>query len=690
MILLLPREKSNKFLSTPILLLLLAVIIVFSSCENKEAKIHQKIKYFNEIESSAFLVQGKEGDSKSFAFLDSIQKNDPEAGEISQIIRLEFLANSYLATGKLDSAKFYIDQVVPILYNTATVDEIPKEYAKAYFLLNDIYFARKNYLEAYKWLYLGRQIADKNLNICDMAQFNYRIGIVFFNQENYKEAAKTFLESFKQSANCDSNFRSFYRRQEILNDAAFSYFKAGEIDSALFYYDKVINLLLDNEERFKPQKNYFKVAKGVVFGNMGQAENAKGNFDLAIQLLQSSIAINDQKGNDQEDAFLQKINLAKAYVNANKLNQFEILSKNIIPGLDTLKRIKSQSNFYKITSDYYLLRKDTAKAYQNLRSYYRLNEKLQKQDKALNQININEQLNYIENQDNYTALKKTESLKSIYLTTAIILFTMTLAIIVLIYFYWKKSKKTVKILSELNEKINKQSQELKLKNLEKDQILRIVAHDLRNPIGGICSISRLMKMEDLDSSELEMVDMIESASNDALLLISEILEFTEDGNNKIPFEKTSVQQILSTSVALLKFKTDEKKQTIVLNKPDEDVFIFANREKISRVVSNLIVNASKFSHTETLIYVNAKIENQHIIISIEDQGIGIPEHLQSEIFKPFAVTKRKGTVGEKSFGMGLSICQQIIALHNGEIGFTSSPSGSIFFIKLPLIKPLKA
>lgn len=675
-----PKEASFVLLS------LFAIILVFTTCKNEDKDLKQTVKYFNELDVETFRLESKFGYQKAIEYLDSVKNKNHKISNITEIIRLDILANYYLNQNKLDSAKYFVDKIVPILIKTAKPNEIPKQYTKAYLLLNDIYFARKNYLEAYKWLYLGRQIANKNLNNCDMAQFNYRIGVVLYVQENYRLANKNFRTSFDQSINCDSNFRFFYRQQETLNNIGFTYFKFGEIDSSLLYYRKVIELLKQNENRFIAQKNYFNVARGVVYGNMGQSFNKKGDFNKAIALLKTSININKVKGNDENDAFLQRINLARVYLNAKKLNDFEALSKEIKPALDTLNGIKSNASFYALLSDFYLIKGDTVTAFENLKIYNNLSSKIIEQDKLLNQTSITEQLNNNQNQDNYVELKKINTIKSIYLTVSIVIIALILALIVVIYFYWSKSKKTVKILSELNNKINKQSQELKFQNLEKDKILRIVAHDLRNPIGGICSISRILMLEDLSEDELEMILMIESASNDSLQLISEILEFTDGSLDKTKFEKIDINQVIHTSIALLKFKTDEKNQNIIHNKPNEPIYILGNRVKISRVFSNLIINASKFSNPYKNISIAIKEENDVVIISITDEGIGIPDEIKHDIFKPFAANKRKGTANEKSFGMGLSICKQIVDMHQGEINFNSNSKGSVFYVKLLKIK----
>ncbi|HPA63560.1 MAG TPA: ATP-binding protein [Spirochaetota bacterium] len=113
-----------------------------------------------------------------------------------------------------------------------------------------------------------------------------------------------------------------------------------------------------------------------------------------------------------------------------------------------------------------------------------------------------------------------------------------------------------------------------------------------------------------------------------------------------------------------------------------------NRVKFSRVMDNLISNALKFTHYGGSIRIEIKqIQNEEILISIADTGIGIPASLQDDLFKPYTVSGREGTSNEKSTGLGLSITKEIVELHCGKIWFESKEGkGTTFFIILPGIK----
>jgi two-component system sensor histidine kinase VicK len=141
-------------------------------------------------------------------------------------------------------------------------------------------------------------------------------------------------------------------------------------------------------------------------------------------------------------------------------------------------------------------------------------------------------------------------------------------------------------------------------------------------------------------------------------------------------------------VELLRFKAAEKGQKILLETPDKQQELLISREKIWRVISNLISNAIKFSPTGETITVKVTNNADAVVISVKDNGIGIPEKLQTEVFNMFTSAQRPGTDGEKSFGLGLSICRQIVEKHNGKIWLESSDGhGTTFFVSLP-VQPL--
>jgi signal transduction histidine kinase len=103
------------------------------------------------------------------------------------------------------------------------------------------------------------------------------------------------------------------------------------------------------------------------------------------------------------------------------------------------------------------------------------------------------------------------------------------------------------------------------------------------------------------------------------------------------------------------------------------------------VFNNLIANAVKFSHHGSVVTIEAKREDNTILLSVTDQGEGIPPDELNKLFKPFSRTSIKSTAGEKSSGLGLAIARRIVEGHQGQIWVESRVGqGTKFFVSFPI------
>ncbi|WP_254560641.1 sensor histidine kinase [Dyadobacter diqingensis] len=268
---------------------------------------------------------------------------------------------------------------------------------------------------------------------------------------------------------------------------------------------------------------------------------------------------------------------------------------------------------------------------------------------------------------------------------AVAVSVLTLLSIIFLWRNWKLTRKTNEVLTMQFRQLESTTEDLEKSNNNFARLIKMVAHDLRNPIGAIHSLSTLLQDDELTSGERgEFVQLIYESSNSCLTLISDLLQtdfnFHESELNKEPID---LPAFLLQTVVLLTFKANEKKQQLVLQESTPKT-ITADRDKLLRVLNNLIVNAIKFSPCGETIEVNAKQEKAGIIISVKDNGLGIPKDHAEKLFDPFTPSKRKGTAGEQPFGLGLYISRQIVEAHHGRLWFESEEGkGTIFFVFLP-------
>ena len=135
----------------------------------------------------------------------------------------------------------------------------------------------------------------------------------------------------------------------------------------------------------------------------------------------------------------------------------------------------------------------------------------------------------------------------------------------------------------------------------------------------------------------------------------------------------------------MKHKVNAKQQTIQLQAGNENYWIEADAEKLQRVIANLIDNAIKFSEKGKEVVVRLTQAENTLQIKVKDSGMGIPANLIEQLFTTSIIVKRKGTNNEKSNGLGLSICKQIIEAHTGSILVESEVGkGSCFTVVLPV------
>jgi two-component system sensor histidine kinase VicK len=585
----------------------------------------------------------------------------------------------------------YADSMLAIAKQSVTPHQYQVNYAEANFALGDAYFDLSQFSNAYKCFYQGYYIGKRLLNNQILAEYTYRMGMVSFKQAHYLDAAAYFKLSFNQSRALKNGFKTFYQRQELLDNIGESYKNAGKTDSASVYFKKALEYIDSNNARFSNLAGMLETARGVVYGNQGDMALMTGDYAQAEQMLKSSIAINFKKGNDNKDAQLTEIKLARMYLKLNRQNDLYLLLKNLRAQLDSLPNNDAETSWNYLMSKYCQQKNDNTGALLYLKKYSAQKDSLVKLDNSLKRTDVTTQQANYDKQSEIDSLKDYNKRQLMFIYFAVLLSIMAVIIIFLIFRNMKQSKRDVLAIRVLNDQINYQKKnlvntlnELHIGSREKDRILRTVAHDLRNPLGGIAALSAAMIEDNYTPDQQEMLNLIKETSYNSLELINEILEAANSATAPLKKEWVDINALTASSVELLRFKAADKHQSINLNLPPNPAQVFISREKIWRVISNLVTNAIKFSHDGSIITVGVENYEDGVKIIVKDSGIGIPDKLKQQVFNMFTDAKRVGTAGEKSFGLGLSICQQIVEKHHGRIWLESTVGeGTTFYVFLP-------
>jgi two-component system sensor histidine kinase VicK len=265
-----------------------------------------------------------------------------------------------------------------------------------------------------------------------------------------------------------------------------------------------------------------------------------------------------------------------------------------------------------------------------------------------------------------------------------ILLTLFYCISRFVFSYRADNYLKLKAIEEKNLEIETASQ---LKN----EILGIVAHDLRNPLTAIRALAAMMEDdENLDTDNKENLQMIKASCDKATSIINDLIETAHNDNDGVfDVEEVELNQYLLKIVdEWVKNKTDHT--NILYYGTDDAVHIHINKEKMQRVMDNLISNAIKFSGVSERVEIRLDRVGHQVQIAIKDFGMGIPANLLPYIFDRFSRASRRGLRGEESVGLGLSIVKQIVEKHGGDIMVDSTEKiGTTFTIHMtPLRNPI--
>jgi len=236
--------------------------------------------------------------------------------------------------------------------------------------------------------------------------------------------------------------------------------------------------------------------------------------------------------------------------------------------------------------------------------------------------------------------------------------------------------------------IELQNEELRKLNATKDKFFSIIAHDLRSPFNSILSFSQMLmdKVQDMDKKQIERVaQIINEASKMAMDLLTNLIEWSLSQSGMIEFHPKEIRiaDVVKEVEPLFAPAARQKDISIITEIPSQ-LTVFADDVLFATVLRNLISNAIKFTHAGGEVVISAKEQNNHLVVSVADSGIGISENKIKKLFRIDENVSTRGTNNEKGSGLGLILCREFVEKHGGNIWVESKEGeGSTFYFLLP-------
>lgn len=226
-------------------------------------------------------------------------------------------------------------------------------------------------------------------------------------------------------------------------------------------------------------------------------------------------------------------------------------------------------------------------------------------------------------------------------------------------------------------------------NAEKERMLGVVAHDLRNPLSVVTVCAEIiLKNKDRISGEdaIRLIENILSSGSFMSSMVEDLLYFSKNSLGKldIKLESVDLRKFIQDTIELNQIISSSSQNPIALEMPEYLGVSRVDPGKLRQVFNNLIGNAMRFSPDGSVIRVLATTAAGRLSVRVEDEGPGIPSAEKGKLLEVFSTKAAPEAAYRKGAGLGLSICKSIVEAHGGTIGFDSTEgAGSAFFFDLP-------
>ncbi len=253
----------------------------------------------------------------------------------------------------------------------------------------------------------------------------------------------------------------------------------------------------------------------------------------------------------------------------------------------------------------------------------------------------------------------------------------------------------VNMLESMVEKLRLSNQELNRLNDIRSKFMSIAAHDLRQPLSAIQGFTSVLMMDRNTTNNAAGGDADQRALNNILkatdnmnMLMADLIDISriESGQFSMDKQPFNFNALLNDVVALQNVSAQKKGIFLQKYEYPQEVTVVADRFRISQVVNNLIGNAIKFSPQGGRIEARFYVDDGRLVFKLTDNGPGVLHSEKDKIFQKFHQSDVDRTAKKQGWGLGLSIAQEIIQAHGGEIGVESAGlgQGSTFWFAIPL------
>ncbi len=506
----------------------------------------------------------------------------------------------------------------------------------------------KNPDEALTYLYKAKKINEKTGNRTWFINNLQAIGLVYNDFLNHADSA---IYYYKKSYKISAEIKYTTGQLGSLINIASSFQEAGLLDSVEAYLGQAIEI--QNQSNNKVFEDVLYEMSGVIAMEKGEYALAERRFLKAIETFKKL-----NKRRELSDAYRK---LATTYFRWGKSKMaYQYLELGTAMA-DSIFSTEQKQKIADLESSYTLLNKNKEL-------------ELAQKDAIISKA----------------SLAQEATKKRLWLSIAL----GALAVLLLLFWAYRSNLKNLKTIAHKNEEItdinNSLSESNSLLNesvLEKNNILSIVAHDLRSPLAKIRALSDLLKLDGKDETKnTERLQKIDAMVEESSQLIGDLLEAQKQAHLHTQFKIESFDPSAEIENIVAHYSVNAKVKNIKISFAGESFTLQTDKYRLGRIADNLLSNAIKYSPKGKEIKISCAKEDRGLKLIIADQGPGFTAEDQTQMFGQFKSLSAKPVGNESSHGLGLAIVKRMTDELRGKLTLKSeSGKGAVFTVVIPSV-----
>ncbi len=504
------------------------------------------------------------------------------------------------------------------------------------------------------------------------------LGILYSKIAQYQKAIEYHLLAMKIIEESDGGKGNIALNY---NNVGLSFKKMGKYDSALHYYQAGVEL--EKQERYP-------LLRAALFENIGAVLRKKQQYDSSLFYHSRAYAIGDDLGYVPIVGW-GAVGMAFGHYYKGRIDQAIPLAQQGLKVAVDIGEPDMASQAAEVLALAYEAKGNFQQAFRYQQQFKTYSDSLfnaeeVKKITALEfelEIKKKEALSALERTAFDQALRQEQQIRNLAVGGLVITFMLGF----LVYRSYVQKQKANQALVLRNEQIEAQATALSELNTQKNRLIGIISHDVRNPLSSLRSVTELLDPEILTSEKLEeLKHQLIQRIDDLTGSVHTLLDWAKGQMDGEEMEVVSFDmQAIGDEMAKLFKDSLEKKGIAFHNRIVVESLVCGDINQVRAISRNLISNAIKFTPKEGQITLGAeRKQNDHLLVWVRDTGVGMSKEQLENLFTP-SITSSKGTAGEQGVGLGLMLVKDFVEKNKGTNWVESAVGkGSTFYFTLPV------